>query len=153
MFFLCYISFYKVRVPQLTYDDGIWLPDWKYSVFGEVHSKALQKTVERFYDNLSRLKDKKQNGYKVGKLKWKSPREYHVFAVWLRTKEHEWSKHEYDNNKSHKDWWHSRSLSPTNSRLCYHQRGHAKKEKTGERYVSLSKLRMKTFQTRHLVEI
>jgi putative transposase len=36
----------------------------------------LQKTVERFYDNLSTLSDKKAKGHKVGWLKWKSPREY-----------------------------------------------------------------------------
>ena len=54
------------------------LPDWKneFPVFAEVHSKALQKTVGRFYKNLSRLKEKKEKGYKVGELKWKSPREY-----------------------------------------------------------------------------
>jgi len=40
------------------------------------HSKALQKTVERFYDNLSNLSEKKQNGHKVGWLNWKSPSEY-----------------------------------------------------------------------------
>ena len=58
------------------------LPDWKeeFPVFSEVHSKALQKTVERFYDNLSRLKEKKEKGYKVGELKWKSPREYQSFT-------------------------------------------------------------------------
>jgi putative transposase len=54
------------------------LTDWKdeFPVFAEVHSKALQKTVERFYKNLSRLKEKKEKGYKVGELKWKPPREY-----------------------------------------------------------------------------
>jgi len=54
------------------------LPDWKneFSIFSEVNSKALQRTVTRFYDNLSNLKDKKENGNKVGKLKWKSPREF-----------------------------------------------------------------------------
>ncbi len=54
------------------------LTEWKteWSVFSDVHSKALQKTVERFYDNLSNLSEKKQNGYNVGWLKWKSPREY-----------------------------------------------------------------------------
>ncbi|SFC70066.1 putative transposase [Halobiforma haloterrestris] len=36
----------------------------------------MQKTVERFYDNLSNLSDKKEKGYKVGELRWKSPREY-----------------------------------------------------------------------------
>ena len=54
------------------------LTEWKneYPVFKEPHSKALQKTVERFYDNLSTLAKKKERGYKVGELKWKSPREY-----------------------------------------------------------------------------
>ena len=45
-------------------------------MFSNVHSKALQKTVERFYDNLSNLSEKKQNGHNVGWLKWKSSREY-----------------------------------------------------------------------------
>jgi len=54
------------------------LTEWKdeWPVFSKVHSKALQKTVERFYDNLSNLSEKKQNGRKVGWLKWKSPSEY-----------------------------------------------------------------------------
>jgi putative transposase len=54
------------------------LTEWKdkWSMFSEVHSKALQKTVERFYDNLSTLSEKKQNGHAVGWLKWKAPREY-----------------------------------------------------------------------------
>ncbi len=51
-----------------------WKDDW--IIFKEVHSKALQKTVERFYNNLSNLSKKKQNGHKVGELRWKSPREY-----------------------------------------------------------------------------
>ena len=58
------------------------LPGWKdeFPVFSDVHSKALQKTVERFYKNLSNLKDKKEKGYKVGALKWKSPRDYQSFT-------------------------------------------------------------------------
>jgi putative transposase len=54
------------------------LPNWKdqFPVFSEVNSKALQRTVTRFYQNLSNLSKKKQNGNKVGKLKWKSPTEY-----------------------------------------------------------------------------
>ncbi|MFB6073373.1 MAG: RNA-guided endonuclease InsQ/TnpB family protein [Haloarculaceae archaeon] len=54
------------------------LTDWKdeYPVFKEVHSKALQRTVTRFYQNLSNLRKKKENGHKVGMLKWKSPTEY-----------------------------------------------------------------------------
>ena len=54
------------------------LPNWKkeFPVFSEVNSKALQRTVTRFYQNLSNLSEQKQNGHKVGKLKWKSPTEY-----------------------------------------------------------------------------
>jgi putative transposase len=54
------------------------LPGWKdeFPVFSEVNSKALQRTVTRFYDNLSNLKDQKENGRKVGNLKWKSPKEF-----------------------------------------------------------------------------
>ena len=54
------------------------LPDWKdqFPAFSEVNSKALQRTVTRFYQNLDGLSEQKQTGRKVGKLKWKSPREY-----------------------------------------------------------------------------
>ncbi len=54
------------------------LPDWKdeFPVFSEVNSKALQRTVTRFYQNLSNLSEQKQNGNTVGKLKWKSPQEF-----------------------------------------------------------------------------
>lgn len=61
-----------------TYQHQKRLTEWKteWPMFSDVHSKALQKTVERFYDNLSNLSEKKQNGHNVGWLKWKSPREY-----------------------------------------------------------------------------
>jgi putative transposase len=51
------------------------LTDWKdrFGVFGEIHSKALQRTVTRFYWNLS---EPKERGQAVGILKWKPPREY-----------------------------------------------------------------------------
>ncbi|WP_254533421.1 RNA-guided endonuclease InsQ/TnpB family protein [Natrinema gelatinilyticum] len=54
------------------------LPDWKrqFPIFSEVNSKALQRTITWFYQNLSNLKKKKHNGHKVGMLKWKSPAEY-----------------------------------------------------------------------------
>jgi len=54
------------------------LTDWKdeYPLFSEVNSKALQRTVTRFYQNLNGLSEQKQNGRKVGKLKWKSPTEF-----------------------------------------------------------------------------
>jgi putative transposase len=61
-----------------TYKHHYRLPDWKddFPVFSEVNSKALQRTVKRFYQNLSNLKKKKEKGNKVGMLKWKSPQEY-----------------------------------------------------------------------------
>jgi putative transposase len=54
------------------------LPDWKneYPLFSEVNSKALQRTVTRFYQNLDGLSEQKHNGHNVGKLKWKSSREF-----------------------------------------------------------------------------
>jgi len=54
------------------------LPDWKteFPVFSDVNSKALQRTVTRFYQNLAGLSEQKQNGNTVGKLTWKSPRDY-----------------------------------------------------------------------------
>ncbi len=54
------------------------LPDWKdeFFVFSEVNSKALQRTVTRFYQNLDGLSEQKQNGRTVGKLNWKSPSEF-----------------------------------------------------------------------------
>ena len=54
------------------------LTEWKdeYPVFKEIHSKALQRTVTRFYQNLSNLSKQRETGHKVGMLKWKSPREF-----------------------------------------------------------------------------
>ena len=54
------------------------LPDWKdeFPVFSDVNSKTLQRAVTRFYQNLTGLSEQKQNGRKVGKLTWKSPREF-----------------------------------------------------------------------------
>ena len=90
------------------------LPGWKdeFPVFSEVYSKALQRTVERFYQNLDSLSAQKQNGRKVGKLNWKSPSEFQsmiysqsghqksstsgwqpeISDFWrrLRTQKHEW---------------------------------------------------------------
>lgn len=54
------------------------LPNWKreWSVWTTVNSKCLQMAVRRIYSSLSVLTSLKEKGYKVGKLKWKSPREY-----------------------------------------------------------------------------
>ena len=51
------------------------LKDW-WDNLNDVYSKVLQIVARRVSDNLDRLKEKKDNGRKVGMLKWKSPREY-----------------------------------------------------------------------------
>ncbi len=53
----------------------MWWGDLKH-----VHSKVLQKVVQRLYDNLSRLADAKNAGRKVGLLTWKAPDEYRSFT-------------------------------------------------------------------------
>ena len=46
----------------------------------ELYSRTLQNVVERLYTNLSRLKDAKDAGRKVGLLKWKAPADYRSFT-------------------------------------------------------------------------
>ncbi|WP_425604326.1 helix-turn-helix domain-containing protein [Natrinema gelatinilyticum] len=60
------------------YSEQSVLPDLKreWTDLKQVHSKVLQKVVQRLYDNLSTLKGRKDNGYRVGELKWKGPQEY-----------------------------------------------------------------------------
>ena len=60
------------------YSEQSRLPDLKreWSELNDVHSKVLQKVVQRLYDNLSTLKGQKDNGYRVGELRWKAPKEY-----------------------------------------------------------------------------
>ena len=64
------------------YSEQKRLPDLKkwWSDLQDVHSKVLQKVVQRLYDNLSTLKARKENGYNVGELKWKAPGEYQSFT-------------------------------------------------------------------------
>ncbi|WP_160135499.1 RNA-guided endonuclease InsQ/TnpB family protein [Halococcus salsus] len=45
-----------------------------------VHSKMLQKVVQRLYDNLSTLRGLKENGHRVGQLRWKGAGYYHSFT-------------------------------------------------------------------------
>ena len=52
-----------------------WWTDLK-----DVHSKVLQKVVQRLYDSLSTLKGLKENGHRVGRLKWKGAGYYHSFT-------------------------------------------------------------------------
>ena len=51
------------------------LKDW-WGELNDVYSKVLQMVARRLSDNLDRLKEKKENGRKVGMLKWKPPRKY-----------------------------------------------------------------------------
>jgi putative transposase len=55
------------------------LKDW-WDTLTDVHSKVLQKVVQRLYDNLSTLRGRKQNGHRVGTLNWKTPGEYRSFT-------------------------------------------------------------------------
>ena len=58
------------------------LPDLKkwWGGLSDVYSKVLQTVVERLFDNLKGLSKLKENGYGVGQLKWKPPREFRSFT-------------------------------------------------------------------------
>mgnify|MGYP000117774692 CR=1 FL=1 len=58
------------------------LPDLKreWTELQNVHSKVLQVVVERLYDNLRTLSAQKQNGYRVGALRWKGAGWYKSFT-------------------------------------------------------------------------
>ncbi|WP_129116322.1 RNA-guided endonuclease InsQ/TnpB family protein [Halegenticoccus tardaugens] len=58
------------------------LPDLKqwWDDLTDVYSRTLQVVVERLYDNLSSLSALKRNGYSVGSLQWKAPRDYRSFT-------------------------------------------------------------------------
>ena len=55
------------------------LKEW-WDDLREVHSKVLQKVVQRLYDNLSTLRGLKENGHRVGHLRWKGAGYYHSFT-------------------------------------------------------------------------
>ena len=65
-----------------SYSEQKRLPDLKdwWTDLKQVHSKVLQKVVQRLYDNLSTLRGRKENGYRVGTLNWKGPGEYRSFT-------------------------------------------------------------------------
>ena len=52
------------------YSEQKLLPSLKkwWNDLKQVHSKVLQKVVQRLYDNLSTLRGRKENGYRVGTL-------------------------------------------------------------------------------------
>lgn len=55
------------------------MKDW-WDALNEVYSTVLQKAVERIRTNVSNLGKLKANGYDVGSLNWKKPREYRSFT-------------------------------------------------------------------------
>ncbi|WP_436936306.1 RNA-guided endonuclease InsQ/TnpB family protein [Halovenus marina] len=55
------------------------LKDW-WDALTDVYSKVLQPTVMRIAKNINTLGKLKEQGYKVGKLRWKSPREFRSFT-------------------------------------------------------------------------
>jgi putative transposase len=58
------------------------LPDLKdrWDALTDVYSKVLQPTVMRIAKNINALGKLKEQGYKVGELRWKSPREFRSFT-------------------------------------------------------------------------
>jgi putative transposase len=58
------------------------LPDLKqwWTDLQDVYSRTLQVVVERLYDNLKGLSRLKEDGYRVGSLNWKAPREFRSFT-------------------------------------------------------------------------
>jgi putative transposase len=64
------------------YSEQKRLPNLKkwWNDLKQVHSKVLQKVVQRLYDNLSTLCGRKNNGHHVGALKWKGTGEYRSFT-------------------------------------------------------------------------
>jgi putative transposase len=55
------------------------LKDW-WDELTDVYSKVLQPTVMRIADNIKGLGKLKENGYGVGRLEWKPPREFRSFT-------------------------------------------------------------------------
>ena len=55
------------------------LKDW-WTDLTQVYSTVLQKAVERIRDNIENLGKLQANGYRVGSLNWKKPREYRSFT-------------------------------------------------------------------------
>jgi len=68
----------KQRV-RMVRDELPDLKDW-WDALTDVYSKVLQPTVMRIAKNIKRLGQLKQQGYMVGGLRWKSPREFRSFT-------------------------------------------------------------------------
>jgi putative transposase len=68
----------KQRVRKIR-DELPDLKDW-WDALTDVYSKVLQPTVMRIATNINALGRLKEQGYKVGELRWKSPREFRSFT-------------------------------------------------------------------------
>jgi putative transposase len=68
----------KQRVRKIR-DELPDLKDW-WDALTNVYSKVLQPIVMRIAKNINALGKLKERGYKVGELRWKSPREFRSFT-------------------------------------------------------------------------
>jgi len=68
----------KQRVRKIR-DELPSLKEW-WDALTDVYSKVLQPTVMRLAHNVKSLGKLKEQGYKVGQLRWKSPREFRSFT-------------------------------------------------------------------------
>ena len=68
----------KQRVRKIR-DELPDLKDW-WDALTDIYSKVLQPTVMRIAKNITALGKLKQQGYTVGELRWKSPREFRSFT-------------------------------------------------------------------------
>ncbi|UWG50062.1 Transposable element, IS605 OrfB family [Halalkaliarchaeum sp. AArc-CO] len=68
----------KQRVRKIR-DELPDLKDW-WDALTDIYSKVLQPTVMQIAKNINRLGQLKEQGYKVGELRWKSPREFRSFT-------------------------------------------------------------------------
>ena len=68
----------KQRVRKIR-DELPDLKDW-WDALTDIYSKVLQPTVMRIAKNINALGKLKEQGYTVGELRWKSPREFRSFT-------------------------------------------------------------------------
>jgi putative transposase len=68
----------KQRVRKIR-DELPDLKDW-WDALTDIYSKVLQPTIMRIAKNVNALGELKEQGYNVGGLRWKSPREFRSFT-------------------------------------------------------------------------
>lgn len=64
------------------YDQHNHLTGWKrqWPVFADVSAHAAQQTVSQIHTDLKNLKEKREKGYKVGRLRWQGAGEFRSVA-------------------------------------------------------------------------